>query len=451
MKITFLGGAGTVTGSKYLLEYQDKKIMVDCGLFQGLKELRLRNWRALPFDPSEINALILTHAHLDHSGYIPLLVRNGFRGNIYCTSGTLELCKILLPDSGRIQEEDAEDANYHQYSKHHPALPLYTEEDAFECLKYFRIIGYDKGTNIGENLNFSFRRNGHIIGSSCVEISYKGKKLVFSGDMGRMNDPIMKAPEIIEQADYLVMESTYGDREHKNIDVADQLEKIINSTVRRAGKVIIPSFAVGRAQTLIYHISKLIAEDRIPRNLPVFLDSPMSIDASDIFRRHAEDHKLSYDQSRKTFGNITYIRSASDSKKIMLLTSPCIIISASGMATGGRILHHLQNLAPDSNNTIVLAGYQAEGTRGHRIFIGEKEIKIHGRMVPINAKIEILENVSAHADSAEILEWLGNFKTTPQVFITHGEKNASAGLQQKIQDKYNWKCIIPAMGQSFEI
>lgn len=451
MKITFLGGVGTVTGSKYLLEFNNKKILIDCGLFQGLKELRLKNWKDQAFDASEINSVILTHAHLDHSGYLPLLVKNGFRGNIYCTAGTYELCKLLLPDSGRIQEEDAENANMHQYSKHHPALPLYTEEDAYECLKYFKLIGYDKGINLGERFNFTFKRNGHIIGSAAVIISYHKNKIVFSGDLGRMNDPIMKSPEKIDNADYLVVESTYGDRIHKDIDVADQLEKIINETYKKSGKVLIPSFAVGRAQTLIYHISKLISEDRIPRNIPVFLDSPMSIDASDIFKRHAQDHKLSYEQCRKIFSNITYIRSVADSKKIMLLPYPCVIISASGMATGGRILHHLQNLAPEKNNTIVLAGYQAEGTRGHRIFIGEKEIKIHGRMIPINSRVELLHNISSHADSEEMLNWLDNFKSKPKVFVTHGEKKASASLKQKIIDKFHFECVAPQMNESFEI
>ena len=451
MRITFLGAAQTVTGSKYLLEYKDKKILVDCGLFQGLKELRLKNWKELPFDASEIDIVILTHAHLDHSGYLPLLVKNGFKGAIYCTSGTFELCKILLPDSGRIQEEDAEDANFHQYSKHHPALPLYTEDNAYSCFKYFRILGYDKSLNIGENLDFYFRRNGHIIGSASVVVSFGGKKIVFSGDIGRMNDPIMKAPEVVEKADYLVVESTYGDRDHKNIDVADQLERIINETEKRHGKVIIPSFAVGRAQTLMYHISRLIAEDRIPRNIPVFLDSPMSTDATEIFKRHLEDHKLSYDQCRKIFGKIHYVQNISESKTVMNWPTPCVIISASGMATGGRILHHLQNLAPDNRNTIVLAGYQAEGTRGHRLFLHEKEIKIHGNMIPINAKVEMLENISAHADSRELLDWINNFKNKPTVFITHGEKKSAAALKQKIQDKYNCECIIPSMEETFPL
>ncbi|HCR86418.1 MAG TPA: MBL fold metallo-hydrolase [Alphaproteobacteria bacterium] len=451
MKLSFLGAAGTVTGSKYLIEYQNRKILVDCGLFQGLKQLRLMNWQNQAFDASEIDAVILTHAHLDHSGYLPLLVNNGFRGDIYCSFGTYDLCKILLPDSGRIQQEDADDANYRQYSKHHPALPLYTEEDAFECLKYFKPIGYDKSYNLAEHFNFYFRRNGHIIGSAAVIISYNGKKIVFSGDLGRKSDPIMKEPEKIDHADYLVVESTYGGTVHKNTPPEDQLEKIINETYKKGGKVIIPSFAVGRAQALIYYLSKLIAQDRIPKNMPAYLDSPMSTDATEVFRRHPEDHILSHKQCAKIFSSVGYVKTINDSKKIMLRPEPSIIISASGMATGGRVLHHLEYLAPDERNTIVLAGYQAEGTRGHRIFIGEKEIKIHGKMVPIKARVEMLENISAHADSSEMLDWIGNFHPTPKIFITHGEKKSSLALQQKINNRFSINSFIPVMGESFEI
>ncbi len=443
MELTFCGAAGTVTGSKYLIKSEGHQFLVDCGLFQGLKELRLRNWSALPFNPHEINAVLLTHAHIDHSGYIPLLVRNGFNGKIYCSPGTADLCKILLPDSAHIQEEEAMRANKYGYSKHHPALPLYTVENAEAALKHFIRVPFGHDFSLTDFFSFRLQHAGHIIGASMIRIFSEQISVLFSGDIGRMNDPIMKAPNQIDTVDYLVLESTYGDRLHDTKNPVDQLGEIVNRVNDRGGVLVIPAFAVGRAQNILYYLYQLKRQRRIP-DLPVYLDSPMAIGATELFWNYPSEHHLSFNVAKEVCEGATYINTPDESKKLDEQKGPKIIISASGMITGGRVLHHIKKFAPDENNCILLTGYQAEGTRGARIASGEKTIKLLGETVPINAEVCELSNTSAHADYAEILGWLKKFKKAPkEVFITHGEHNAALAMQKHITDNLGWKTKIP--------
>jgi len=443
MKITFLGATETVTGSKYLITLARNKILVDCGLFQGYKELRLRNWANLPVDPQSIDAVILTHAHIDHTGYLPLLVKNGFSGKVYCTHATKELCQILLPDSGYLQEEEASYANRKGYSKHSPALPLYTMLDAVRSLPQLNGCKFGKEYKLFDDLTFQFNRAGHILGAATVLLKSNGTSLLFSGDLGRPYDPIMLAPDVPQPVDYLVLESTYGDRSHESQDPLDILAKIINKTVKRGGTIVIPAFAVGRAQSILYFIYQLKLNKKIP-NIPIFLDSPMAISATEIFCRHAKEHRLTSDQCRQIYGAVKYIHKVNESEDLDSMRMPKIIVSASGMATGGRILHHIQAYAGDHRNSIVFAGFQAGGTRGDRMVRGEREIKMFGEMVRINAEVISLNNLSAHADREEILGWLKQFQTPPRkVFITHGEINASLTLKNNIENTLGWNCIIP--------
>lgn len=452
MKIRFLGAASTVTGSKYLLEEQGNKFLVDCGLFQGQKELRLRNWAPFPEDPKAIKALILTHAHLDHSGYIPLLVKQGFSGPIYATAATRDLCEILLLDAGRIQEEDARHANLGRYSKHKPALPLFTEDDARNSLKLFQTVGFDEEHSLTDTWKFSLSHSGHILGSSFVTLKNDTMTLVFSGDVGRPNDLVMKPPVQIQSADYLVLESTYGDRRHPDVDVLEKLEKIINSTIEKGGSIIIPAFAVGRTQTVLYCIYKLKQEKRIPEKLPVYLDSPMAENVTDLLCRYASEHRLSTDVCAKVCATAEYVRSGDDSRAIDHLNSPAIIISASGMAEGGRVLFHLIHYGSKEENTILFTGFQAAGTRGSRILQGEKEIKIFGQMVPINARIENLDELSSHGDYEELLQWLKGFTKAPkEVFLTHGESGAAEAMKAKIEASLGWKAVVPKYLESFDL
>ncbi|HZW51206.1 MAG TPA: MBL fold metallo-hydrolase, partial [Rudaea sp.] len=379
MKIQFLGAAGTVTGSKYLITQADNRVLVDCGLFQGLKNLRLRNWAELPFEPASISAVVLTHAHLDHSGYLPLLVKRGYTGPVYCTPATAELCKILLPDSGHIQEEDAEYANRGGFSKHHPALPLYTEEDAMRCLRQLRTVDFNEDFAIGPGLQGRFTPAGHILGAACVTVTGTAGKLVFSGDLGRPHDGIMNPPAPLSDADYIVVESTYGDRTHPSVDALDELAQIILRTVNRGGCVIVPAFAVGRTQTLLHFIHQLKAQGRIPSQLPVFLNSPMATDVTTLYERFGSELRLPKSEVAAMCRAATFVNSVEQSKRLNTLRNPMIIVAASGMATGGRVIHHLKAFAPDPRNTILFSGYQAAGTRGAAMLGGAKEIRIHGQ------------------------------------------------------------------------
>lgn len=451
MKLTFLGATRTVTGSKYLIEAEGKKILIDCGLFQGYKELRLRNWTAFPIPPAEIDAVVLTHAHLDHSGYLPLLVKQGFRGKIYCTPPTFDLCKLLLPDSGYIQEEDAKRANKYRYSKHDPAMPLYTLADAEESLKYFQTVQFGKDFNLGDGIRFRFERNGHILGASWVLLSAEKRTVLFSGDIGRPHDPVMKAPVLPVEADYLVVESTYGDRRHENTGPLDHLEPIIKCTAMRGGTVIIPAFAVGRAQSIMYYLHALKSSHRMP-DIPIYLDSPMAIQATDIMEKHLNEHRLNRTACSAVTGGVTYVHAVEESKKLDSNRFPKIIIAASGMVTGGRVLHHIKNLGSERQNTILFTGFQAGGTRGDRMLKGEKEVKIHGLMVPIHAEIAELGNMSAHADYEEILSWLGHIHKPPiKTFITHGEESAALAMKGHIEKQLGWKCEMPDYMQAVEL
>ncbi len=443
MNLQFIGATGTVTGSKYLLSTPSTQILVDCGIFQGLKPLRLRNWAALPFNASAIQNVLLTHAHIDHSGYIPLLVKNGFRGKIYCSQGTYELCKILLPDSGYLQEEDAHFANKHGFSKHTPALPLYTKEDAEASLTYFHPVPFEQEVGLGENISFTLLPAGHILGASMIKVTHKHTTLLFTGDLGRPHDVIMKPPVTVTDADYLVVESTYGDRDHTPSDPQKEIEDVIKRTSRRGGVTVIPAFAVGRAQAVMYLISRLKSEKKIP-DIPIYLDSPMARDVTSLYCEFGAEHRLPTTECMLMCKGVKIINSVEDSKALDGNTSPKVIISASGMATGGRVVHHLKAFISDERNTILFTGFQAAGTRGEALIHGARHVKMYGEIFPVRAEIVVSESLSAHADSSEILDWLGHFKNPPrQVFLTHGEPLQANALRLKIQEKFGWTCRVP--------
>jgi metallo-beta-lactamase family protein len=444
MKLTFLGATGTVTGSKYLLNTGSYRVMVDCGLFQGLKQLRLKNWANLPINPKDVDAVVLTHAHIDHTGYLPLLVKNGFSGKVYCTEGTRDLCKILLPDSAHLQEEEAEYANRRGFSKHHPALPLYTKADAFKALEMLVAVPFDQDVNIGDDLTLRFYPNGHILGSAFARIHNKKTSVLFSGDIGRSNNILMKAPVQVKQADYLLLESTYGNRLHERDDPMLKLATIINKTVTRKGVVLIPVFAVGRAQELLYYIHLLKASGAIADNIPVYLNSPMAVDATAIFTKHRGEHRLSKEECAALNRTAHIINSVEESRALNQMKGPMIILSASGMASGGRVVHHLKAFAPKSNNTILFAGFQAAGTRGAALVDGAKEIKIHGEYVPVRARVEIISNLSAHADYLEIIDWLRGFESAPRkTFIIHGEPLAADAMRLHVEEQLHWRTEVP--------
>ncbi len=451
LRLFFLGGAGTVTGSKYLVENAEHRLLIDCGLFQGFKALRLRNWDRFPVDPHRIDAVLLTHAHLDHTGYLPLLIKQGFAGPVFCSGSTAHFCEILLPDSGHLQEKDAEFANRHGFSKHKPALPLYTLKDALSALKQLKPIEFEQRLNLPGGGTASLRRAGHILGAASIQLDWNGTKVVFSGDLGRYNDATMVDPVQVENADYLVVESTYGNRRHDVRNPEDALAEIIGRTVGRGGTVVIPAFAVGRAQSLMFHLHRLKTSQRIP-DVPIFLDSPMAVNASEIFCKHIADHKLTARECRDACAVAHYVQSVEESKALTANAMPKVIISASGMATGGRVLHHLKSYAPDARNTILFAGFQAGGTRGAAMVGGVDSVKIHGEYVPVRAEVKNLEMLSAHADADEILRWLKGFKTPPRTtFITHGEPSASDALRHRIEDELGWTCVVPDHGQQVDL
>ena len=480
--ITFLGAARTVTGSKYLLDTGEARVLIDAGLFQGLKELRERNWQEFPIKPAEIDAVVLTHAHLDHCGYLPRLVAQGFRGRVFCTAGTQDLCRIVLPDSGRIQEEDAANANRHGYSKHAPALPLYSEADAFRAVSQLQPVGYDRPMPVAADVEVEFINAGHLLGSSYVRVKSGGRTILFGGDLGRFNRPVLPDPTMISEADYLLVESTYGNRVHQPDDDGSQLAGIISATAERGGRVIIPAFAIGRVEELLYWLKRLEEERRIPA-LPVFVDSPMAIEALARYTERigeldpemhpdARDEKAPHGpadhhdtpEARRRHARaerqlcvfcterFKAVATAAESKQVTQSKSPSIIISASGMATGGRVLHHLKAALPDARNTVLFAGYQAAGTRGRQLVDGQTSVKIHGETIPVHARIEQLESMSAHADSTEILHWLGGFTRAPQTtFIVHGEVAAMDALGASIGAKLGWVTRMPEHGERIEL
>jgi metallo-beta-lactamase family protein len=457
-KITFLGAAGTVTGSKYLLEAEGKRLLVDCGLFEGMKDLKQRNWDRLPIDPATIDWVLLTHAHIDHTGYLPRLVRNGYHGPIYANVATRELCELLLPDSAHLQEEDARYAAKKNYSKHNPPLPLYTVPEAQAALTQFRDIPSNDAFTISPQFSVLPHDAGHILGAKWLEmtITEGGKKMlvVFSGDIGRYDQPILKDPESPTHADFLLCESTYGDREHEAGSVLDGLADVINRTAKRGGAVVIPAFAVDRSQLLVYYLGVLERQKRIP-TLPVYVDSPMAINVTEMYVRHRADHDLKPQSDPDPFNihEIHLTRSVEDSKKINDVVSPCIIISASGMITGGRVLHHLAQRLPDSRSTVLIVGYQAEGTGGALLQYGAKFLRIFGQQVPVRAEVVDMGQLSAHAGKSELLRWLSAFQAPPrQTFMIHGEPSGLTGLRDAIVSQYHWPNVtIPNYLQSFDL
>lgn len=433
------------------METPSSRVLVDCGLFQGYKVLRARNRQPLPFDPASIDAVVLTHAHLDHSGYLPLLVKNGFAGRVICTEGTQALCGLLLPDSGYLLEADARYANRRGFSKHHPALPLYTKADAELALKSLSPKPFGERIEVTGDCSIRFRYAGHILGAASVDMIAAGKQIAFSGDIGRYGDPLMFDPEPIPQADVLLVESTYGDRLHPDIAPQQVLKEIIERTVRRGGSVIIPSFAVGRAQMLLYHINAVRRRGQVP-DVPVYLDSPMAISATALFTRHARDHRLSEAECADAWDDVIYVRDVEASKRLDAEPVPKIIISASGMVTGGRILHRLKKYAPDHRSTIVMAGYQAGGTRGAKLLAGAETIKIHGQQVPVRAEVVSLDMLSAHADQHELLRWLGGFEAPPQqCFVVHGEADSADQFRLQITEQLGWKARVPEHRERVEL
>jgi metallo-beta-lactamase family protein len=433
LRLTFLGAAGTVTGSKYLLELDARRILVDCGLFQGLKRLRERNWQPLAFVPKALDAIVLTHAHLDHTGYLPVLVRGGFRGPVYCTRATRDLLAILLPDSARLQEEEAQFANRHRYSKHTPALPLYTEADAQAALQLLRPLDWSASAPIAPGVTARFSPAGHVLGAASVLIESASGRVLFSGDIGRPDDLLMRAPSAPPAADWVLIESTYGDRRHAAVDAESELAAAINRTVQRGGVIVVPAFAVGRSQLLLHLIARLKARRAIA-DVPVYLNSPMATDATRLYHEHHDEHRLSLSDCTAMFAAARFVNTVEESKRLNTLTGPMIIISASGMATGGRVLHHLKAFAPDPRNLILFTGYQAPGTRGAALVGGADHIKIHGEWVPVRAEVAQLRSTSSHADCDQLVAWLKSTLSLPErVFVTHGEPAAADALRQHLR------------------
>ena len=445
--LTCLGGAGTVTGSKHLLETGGRRLLIDCGLFQGLKNLRELNWAPMRVKPESVDGVLLTHAHLDHSGYLPKLVRDGFNGRTYSTPATKDMSGLILRDSGHLQEKDAEYANRHGFSRHHPALPLYDARDAERALERFTTVQVHERLELPGGATATFGRAGHILGASTIAVDWGGARIAFSGDLGRYDDPVMLDPEPIAHADYVVVESTYGDRIHERRDPTEALGDVVERTAARGGTVVVPAFAVGRAQQLLYHFWKLKEAGRLAL-VPIYLDSPMAINASDLLCAHAGDHRLPPEVCRAACNVATYVREVEQSKAITASPMPKVIISASGMATGGRVLHHIKAFGPDRRNTILFSGFQAAGTRGRAMLQGAKEVKIHGQWIPIRAEVADLPMLSAHADADELVRWLSGFSEPPRkVFIVHGEPGASEALRVRIGRELGWDATVPLQDQ----
>ena len=455
--IAFFGAAQTVTGSKHLIRTNDKQILVDCGIFQGSRELRQRNWEEFPFNPRDLDAVVVTHAHMDHIGMIPKLVREGFQGPIYCTRATLGLSKISLPDSGRLQEEEARFANKHG-SRHQPALPLYTEQDAYACLKRFVPVPYWDFQPLPGGGTFRYMPAGHILGSAFAEIYFEnGERILMGGDLGRYDTPIIKDPAVVEWAEYLVLESTYGDRVHADEDIFNRLEEILGEASRSGGAVLVPSFSIGRTQEMLYYLKVLQNEGRMPR-MPIFIDSPMAVSATRIYadarEEHDEDMKLALDENNSPLEPklLTLVRDREQSKALNRQSGPMVIIAGSGMANGGRIVHHLKYRLGDPATQVVFTGYQGEGTLGRELLEGEPVVEIHHQQIQVRASTTKLNSLSAHADQGEIMRWLSGFKSPPKTtFIVHGEPRAQEALALKIRTELGWQVEIPHQGQEIQL
>ena len=476
--LTFLGAAQTVTGSKHLLNVNGRQVLFDCGLFQGQKELRERNWHKLPLEPARLDAVVLTHAHLDHSGYLPKLVSAGFKGRIFCTPGTLDLCRLVLPDAGRIQEEDARQANRHGYSKHQPALALFTEADAFHAIERLQPLGFDRPIEIVPGVEVDFIPAGHLLGSAYARVriaasgspdaasavggsdttnrSSAGLRILFGGDLGRYDRPVLRDPAPVAETDILLVESTYGDRTHEVDDDGERLAGIIRETAERGGKLIVPAFAIGRTEEVLFWVKRLEEQKRIPV-LPVFVDSPMAVDALEFYssRRDELDEDLGKaGRALSAFATTRFqtVQTPAHSKELTASKMPAIVISASGMATGGRVLHHLKAALPEARNTVLFVGFQAEGTRGRQLVDGARAMKIHGAVVPVAARIEKIDSMSAHADQREILRWLRNFTRPPRMtYLVHGEPGPMTTLKGVIETELGWSVHMPALGESVEL
>jgi len=445
IKITFLGASGVVTGSKFLIETSEKNILIDCGLFQGLKELRQINWNDLPVNVKGIDVVLLTHGHLDHVGYLPRLVKQGFKGKIIGTAPTLSIAEIILKDSAKIQEEEAQKSNKEKYTKHHPALPLYTTMEVEKTILLFQVEMIGKWVSLSEHISYRFQYNGHIIGSTFIEIDINGKRFVFSGDIGRTNDYLLDEPQKPDWADFLFVESTYGNKLHPKENVEEIFTEIILDTFHKKGNLIIPSFAIERLQSLMYLLWKLYKKNKIP-NIPVFVDSPMGNNVLEVFNRFPKWHKLSTQEYNAMCNYVHIIESFRETWETIDDPRSKIIVAGSGMVTGGRVLTYLQQQIDQLSTTILLVGYQAEGTRGRQLLDGAHEIRFFGKYYPVKASIKSLESLSAHADQEELINWMSAIKNIPEgVFLIHGEPTALDGFRVKIKDTFNWNASIPKL------
>lgn len=456
-RITFHGAARTVTGSRHLLEVGKRRILVDCGLFQGPSEIKQRNWTPFPIDPASLDAVILTHAHLDHIGYLPRLIDEGFEGPVYATPGTISLARISLPDSGRIQEEDARYANKKGYSRHVPALPLYTEKGAYVALKQLEPVHYHQWMEMPGGVTWRFLPAGHILGSAFAEIYFpNGERILMSGDLGRFDTPIIKDPTIVEHAEYLVVESTYGDRIHSKEDPKDRIESVFKTAWQTGGVVVVPSFSIGRTQEMLFYISQIQREGRLPR-IPLFIDSPMATSTTAVYRAAGDEHDcevkllLSEGEDPMAPDHLEYVRDSSQSRALNSRPGPFVVIAGSGMASGGRVVHHLKYRLSNPTTIVLFTGYQVMGTLGRQLVDGAPQVKIHGETVDVHARVEKIGSLSAHPDSDEMLRWLSNFQTPPRrTFIVHGEPHAQEALRDRIVAELGWDCAIPEQGDTFD-